>query len=88
MQFGHVVFETRERTDKQTDGHTDTKIAILRTPPGDEVTSRLSISDAVSCLAVPSRYLRVLYEILENFISEGPQNKTGVIIAPVRQHPQ
>jgi len=42
MKFREVstmVFEIREWTDGQTDRHTDTLIAILRTPPGDEVTA-------------------------------------------------
>jgi len=38
MKFGHVVFETCERTDKQTDKHTDTLIAILHIATGSEAT--------------------------------------------------
>jgi len=38
VKFGHEVFDICEpahrQTDKLTDGHTDTKTAILRTPPG------------------------------------------------------
>ena len=39
VKFGHFVFETCERTDRQTDRHrpTETLIAILRTPTGIEV---------------------------------------------------
>ena len=32
MEFGRAVFEIRERTDRQTDRHTDGLIAVLRTP--------------------------------------------------------
>jgi len=34
MKFRRVVFETHERTDRQTNKHTDTLIAIFRTPTG------------------------------------------------------
>jgi len=37
VKFRHVVFEILKRTDR----HTDTKIAILRTPPGDKVITEL-----------------------------------------------
>jgi len=39
VKFGHAFFETRERTDKQTDRHKDTLIAKLWPIQGwDEVT--------------------------------------------------
>jgi len=38
VMFGHVVFEICECRDRQTNRHTDTKIAILRAPHAGEVT--------------------------------------------------
>ena len=40
VKFGHVFFEIRERTERQTDRHT--LIAILITPTGCEVTIKRS----------------------------------------------
>ena len=34
IKFGRVVFESRERTNRQTDRHADTLIATVRTPTG------------------------------------------------------
>jgi len=39
MKFRRMVFEIRERTDRQTYGQTDTLMAVVRTPTGDEVTT-------------------------------------------------
>jgi len=41
VKFGHVVFEICERTDRQTDKHTDKLIAIHRTTTVGEVQVKL-----------------------------------------------
>jgi len=44
VKFGRVVFDICERTDRQTDRQTDTKFAILRNRPENEVISSIFFS--------------------------------------------
>jgi len=45
VKFGHVVFETYERTDRQTDTQTCYSQYFDRTHPGGEVTNNVSQSN-------------------------------------------
>ena len=41
MKFAHTVFDIYEQRDRRTDGHTDTLISILHTPPAGDVISEV-----------------------------------------------
>jgi len=53
MKFAHTVFDIYEQRDRRTDGHTDTLISILHTPPAGDVISE-----------VKGNYLRLWVELL------------------------